>query len=64
MSKTKKLKTFRVYVDQVNQTFVDVKAKDAYEAAEKGYLKWRKDCAHSEVSGVTAENGDWTRIEQ
>lgn len=43
---------FRVYIEQVNQTFVEVEAKDATEASEKGYRKWRKDEAHSRVAGV------------
>ena len=43
---------FRVYVEQVNQTFVEVEAKTAAEAEEKGYRKWRKDEAHSRVRGV------------
>lgn len=43
---------FRVYISQVNQTFVEVEAKNRREAEEKGYRKWRRDEAHSHVSGV------------
>jgi hypothetical protein len=47
-------KTFRVYVAQVNQTMVEVKAKDADEAREKGYAMWRRGWAHSQVISVEA----------
>lgn len=48
----KENKTYRVYVSQVNQTYVDVRAANANEAHEKGYAKWRKEEAHSRVSSV------------
>jgi chloramphenicol 3-O-phosphotransferase len=48
----KKLKSYRVWIHQVNQTYVDVKATDEWSAREKGYEKWRKEEAHSEVSYV------------
>ena len=47
-----KLHTFRVYVEQINQTMVEVQAHDANEAREKGYAKWRRDHSHSRVSDV------------
>ena len=47
-------KTYRVYVQQVNQTYVEVKARDAQSAAEKGYAKWRSQEARSEVIAVIA----------
>lgn len=49
---TKKLRTYRVYVAQVNQACVHVRAADAGEAAEKGYAKWRRNEAHSHVRSV------------
>ena len=48
-------KTYRVWFNQINQTYVDVKAKDAEEAKEKAYLKWRREWAHAEVSYVALE---------
>lgn len=50
-SKPKK-KNFRVFISQVNQTFVEVLAEDADEARTLGYKKWRRDHAHSYVSDV------------
>jgi len=46
------LQTFRVYVEQINQTMIEVQARDADEAKEKGYAKWRRDYAHSRVCAV------------
>ena len=40
---------YRVYIGQVNQTYVEVSAKNKDEASEKGYRAWRKDWAHSEI---------------
>ena len=45
-------KTHRVWIEQVNATYVDVKATSADEADEKGYAKWRRDEAHSRVSHI------------
>lgn len=47
-----KLKTYRVYVAQVNQTYVHVQAASREEARDKGYAKWRRDEAHSYVTDV------------
>jgi hypothetical protein len=59
MAKPKKQKTFRVWIEQVNQTYVDVKAGSKEEAHEKGYRKWRREEAHSYVGDVQEidENG-------
>ncbi len=46
------MKVFRVWIAQVNQTFVDVKAETADEAREKGYDKWRRSEAHSHAIDV------------
>ena len=46
------MKKYRVWVEQVNQTWLDVEAKDKHEAREKGYKKWRKEYAHSYVSYI------------
>lgn len=43
---------YRVYVAQVNQTYVTVTASDKYEAREKGYAKWKREEAHSSVMSV------------
>jgi len=45
-------KTFRVWIDQVNQTWVEVTAADEGEAAQKAYRKWRREDAHSQVSHI------------
>ena len=52
MKKPEKLKTFRVYIEQVNQTYVDVRARSPEQARAKGYAKWRREDAHSSVSYV------------
>ncbi len=52
MAKQPEKRTYRVYVAQVNQTFVDVDARSAAEASEKGYAEWRRELAHSRVSSV------------
>ena len=51
MSKPKK-SVYRVWVNQVNQIMVEVRAATEEEAAEKGYAKWRREQAHSQVSYV------------
>jgi hypothetical protein len=43
---------YRVWIEQVNQTFVDVDAKTPDEARDNGYRKWRKDEGHSRVIDV------------
>ena len=53
-----KLKTYRVYVAQVDQTYVHVKAADRDEARDKGYAKWRRDEAHSFVCAVECDEED------
>lgn len=44
--------TYRVWVEQVNQTYLDVKAKNPRDAEEKGYREWRRECGHSRVTDV------------
>ncbi len=51
-NKNPELQTYRVYVEQVNQSMLIVQANDANEAREKGYAKWRRDYAHSSVCSV------------
>lgn len=53
----KKKQNYRVWIEQVNQTYVDVKATSSDEAREKGYRKWRREDAHSRISDV-ANLGD------
>jgi hypothetical protein len=45
-------KKYIVYIEQVNQTFVEVAAENEEEAKEKGYAKWRREEAHSRVMSV------------
>ena len=47
-----KLKVYRVWIEQVNQTYVDVRALDEDDASERGYRKWRRECAGARVLGV------------
>lgn len=46
------LKTYRVWVEQVNQISIDVRARDVLTARDKGYRKWRREYAHSYVCDV------------
>lgn len=55
--KKSKPHSYRVYVQQVNQTMVRVHAKNADEAREKGYELWRREHAHSQVCDVELESG-------
>lgn len=48
----KRQKEFAVWINQVNQTFVIVKAENKEEAKEKAYRKWRREEAHSTISYV------------
>jgi hypothetical protein len=41
---------YRVYVEQVNATHVEVRADSEDEARERGYAKWQHDWANSRVS--------------
>ena len=45
-------KKYIVYIEQVNQTYVEVTAKNKKEAREKGYVKWRREQAHSQIMSV------------
>ena len=48
---------YRVWIEQVNQTFIDVYADSTEEAMDKAYKKWRKEYAHSRMSCVE-KNGE------
>lgn len=50
------LQTYRVYVEQVNQTMIRVEARNEAEARELGYAKWRADFAHSRVLSVELDS--------
>ena len=52
MKKKAKQATYRVWIEQVNQTYVDVDARNEEEAREKGYRKWRREDGHSRVSYI------------
>jgi hypothetical protein len=45
-------KKYIVYIEQVNQTFVEVTAQNEEEAREKGKAKWRREWAHAKVRSV------------
>lgn len=45
----RKKRTFRVWIAQSNQTYVDVVATSGEEAYEKAKRKWRREYAHGEV---------------
>ena len=47
-----KSKTYRVWIAQVNQTYVDVKAVDENDAKVKGYRVWRNEFGHSHVTYI------------
>jgi len=47
-----KMKKYYVYVEQVNQSRIEVTARNADEAREKGYAQWRRNEAHSRVCSV------------
>ena len=49
---TRQAKRFRVHIEQVNATYVEVVAKDREGAAIKGYAKWKRWDAHSKVTWV------------
>lgn len=49
-----KLEPFRVYIGQVNQTYIEVRAIDMEAARDKAYRKWRKDEAHSSITAIEA----------
>lgn len=52
INKTNIKHTYKVWVDQVNQTFVEVKAFNEDEAKRKAYKKWREEYAHSNINYV------------
>ncbi len=49
-------KTYIVYIGQVNQAAIEVKANSEEEAREKGYAKWRREWAHSSVMSIEEQN--------
>ena len=52
MSEQKIKHTYKVWVDHINQTCVEVKAFNEDEAKEKAYKKWREEYAHSNINYV------------
>lgn len=52
-TKTKKgTKLYRVYIGQVNQTYVEVSARDKVSAATKGRNAWKKIHAYADIIGI------------
>lgn len=52
MKSKRKKRQYRVYIEQVNQTFVIVNATDPEAAKDAGYRKWRREDAHSRILSV------------
>ena len=50
--KAPQLKTYLVYIGQVNQTRIVVRARNRSDAGKKGYDKWRREDGHSLVIAV------------
>lgn len=48
---------FKVWIEQVNQTMIEVNAKDRDEAGEKAYRLWRRTDGHSRVSYIEKVEG-------
>jgi len=44
-----KFKRWRVWIAQVNQTYVDVRAKDMFEAADRAKRIWKRDYVAARV---------------
>lgn len=51
------MKTYCVYFDQVNQSKVEVKAKDREEAIRKARLLWRQTHSEPYLRGVEGPEG-------
>jgi len=51
-------KKYRVWIEQINQTVVEVRAKDRNEAVEKALRKWKRETSGSAkyVEQITKEN--------
>ena len=43
---------FRVYFEQINQTYFDVDAKHEYEAREKAKVAWKQHMGIADISEV------------
>jgi len=43
---------YRVYIAQINQTYVDVDAGDEEEATDRACRKWRKEEAQPQVLSI------------
>jgi hypothetical protein len=52
MSKPK-TSVYRVYIAQINQTYVDIRATDKRAAVEKAYGKWKREWGQPEAIEVT-----------
>ena len=50
--KRPKTPTFRVWIEQVNQTYVDVRANSVAEAKSKACRKWRREYADPSISDI------------
>lgn len=50
-------KQYRVYINQINQTFVNVEAKDQTSAIAKALKQWKKENEPSVMSVAVLNNG-------
>ena len=50
--KRPRTRQYRVWLGQVNQSSVIIRAASADEAMAKGYRKWRRDIAHTYVTAT------------
>lgn len=58
----RKLKQYKVWIAQVNQSVVDVDAGGAMDAIDKARALWRKDIAEAIVLDVQQSEGDHERM--
>jgi len=52
---------FRVWLAQVNQTYLDVEAADSEAAKARAYRKWRQEEAHTQILDVVEVEADGLR---
>jgi len=48
-------KRYRVWFEQVNAQIVEVFASSEYEAKTKATVKWKRECAHADITQVRKE---------
>lgn len=53
-----KKKKYRVYIRQINQTYVDVSAASKEEAETKAQAEWKRDYAHPTIMATECNKGN------